>query len=180
MTRVILTYADYAALLDDGRRYEVHEGELSVMPAPNIRHQRVNLNLCDVLLHHVRGRQLGEIFVAPIDCILADTTVVQPDIVFVDAPHASRVSERAIEGAPTLVVEVLSPSTERTDRARKLDLYARHGILYYWIVDPDGRNIDAYALDAGAFRLAGRLTGNEPATLAPFDDLRLDPAVLWA
>jgi len=180
MTRVILTYADYAALPDDGRRYEVHEGELWVMPAPNIRHQRVNLNLCDVLLHHVRSQRLGEIFVAPVDCILTDTTVVQPDIVFVDALHASRVTERAIEGAPTLVVEVLSPSTERTDRGRKLDLYARHGIRYYWIVDPDRRIIDAYALDAGAFRLAGRLTGDEPATLAPFDDLRLDPAALWA
>lgn len=179
MTRVILTYADYAELPDDGRRYELHEGELSVTPSPGTRHQRVKDNLFDVLLHHIRAHRLGELFGAPLDCILSDITVVQPDILFIDAQHVSLVSERAIEGAPTLAVEVLSPSTVRIDRQRKAQLYAFHGVAWYWIVDPVGREIEAYALETSSYRLAGRLSGVEPVALPPFDDLLLDPAELW-
>jgi Uma2 family endonuclease len=69
--------------------------------------------------------------------ILSDTTVVQPDIVFVATERAGQISERGIEGAPTLVIEILSPSTRETDRHAKLQLYARHRIPHYWIVDPD-------------------------------------------
>jgi Uma2 family endonuclease len=180
MTRVILTYADYAAFPDDGRRYELHEGELSVTPSPGIRHQRVKANLFDVLRHHVRDHQLGELFDAPTDCILSDITVVQPDILFIDAQHVSVVSERAIEGAPTLAVEVLSPSTVQIDRRRKTQLYASHGVTWYWIVDPVRREIDAYVLADNSYRLAARLAGIEPMALPPFDDLLLDPAALWA
>lgn len=179
MTRTILTYADYAALPDDGRRYELHEGELSVTPAPGTRHQIVTGNLFVTVRQHVLARGLGTILISPLDCILSDTSVVEPDIVFVDAQHASRVSERGIEGAPTLAVEVLSPSSERTDRGRKLDLYTRHGIGYYWVVDPVGRTIDAYVLEAGAYRVAARLVGEQPAALPPFGDLLIDPASLW-
>jgi Uma2 family endonuclease len=180
MTRTILTYADYAALPDAGRRYELHEGELSVTPARGTRHQRVVGNLFVIQRQHVLARGLGEIFIAPLDCILSDTSVVEPDIVFVDARHAARVSERGIEGAPTLAVEVLSPSTERTDRVRKLDLYAGHGIQHYWVVDPVVRTIDAYVLDTGAYRLAARLSGEQSTALLPFADLLLHPAALWA
>jgi len=180
MTRAMLTYADYAALPDDGRRYELHEGELSVTPSPNTQHQRVKANLFDVLRHHVRARALGELFDAPLDCIMSDTTVVQPDILFVASRDASRVSERGVEGAPTLAAEVLSPSTERIDRQRKLDLYARHGVAHYWIVDPVARVIDAHTVESGAYRLAARLAGREPVALPPFDGLALDPSELWA
>jgi Uma2 family endonuclease len=177
---MILTYADYAALPDDGRRYELHDGDLSVTAAPGIRHQRVKANLFDLLLHHVRRHGLGDLLDAPTDCILSDTTIVQPDIVFVDTLHASRVTERAIEGVPTLVVEVLSPSTERIDRGHKLGLYARHGIGHYWIVDPAAQSIDAYVLEGDTYRLAARLAGQQPVALPPFQDLPLDPAALWA
>jgi len=180
MTRTILTYADYAALPDDGRRYELHDGELSVTPAPGTRHQVVTGNLFVSVRQHVLAHSLGTVLISPLDCILSDTTVVEPDVVFVDARHASRVSERGIEGAPTLAIEVLSPSTERTDRGRKLDLYARHGIPYYWIVDPVGRTIDAYVLGSGSYRLGTRLIGDHRAALPPFEDLLLDPAGLWA
>jgi Uma2 family endonuclease len=179
MTRVILTYADYAALPDDGRRYELHEGELSVTPSPGTRHQRVKINLFDILLRHVRSHHLGELFDAPTDCILSDITVVQPDILFIDAQHASLVSERAIEGSPTLAVEVLSPSTVQIDRRRKAQLYASHGVTWYWIVDPAGREIEAYALEGSSYRMAARLAGVEPIALPPFDDLLIDPAALW-
>src|ERR1700693_1267029 len=102
--RTVLTYEDYAALPADGRRYEIHEGELSVTPAPGTRHQEVKANLFDVLRHHVKERGLGKLFDAPTDCIFAEPTIVQPDIVFVDTGRLPIISERAIEGIPTLVV----------------------------------------------------------------------------
>lgn len=178
--RTVLSYEDYAALPADGRRYELHEGELSVTPAPGTRHQEVKANLFDVLRHHVKERGLGKLFDAPIDCILSETTVVQPDIVFVETSRLTIISERGIEGVPTLVIEVLSPSTAQMDRGSKAQLYARHGIPCYWIVDPGGRTIDAYALAGGAYRLAGRLEGSQTLALAPFPDLLPDPATLWA
>jgi Uma2 family endonuclease len=89
-------------------------------------------------------------------------------------------SARAIEGAPTLAIEILSPSTEHIDRRRKLHLYARHGVAHYWIVDPVARTIDAYTLGDGAYRVSVRLSGEQPAALPPFGDLALDPASIWA
>lgn len=167
MTRVILTYQDYEALPADGRRYELHQGELSVTPAPSPRHQEVIGNLFAVLLAHVKTRGLGKAF-APIDCILSATTIVQPDIVYVQTGRLSAISARGIEGPPTLVIEILSPSSAHIDRSVKLQLYARHGVAYYWIVDPDARQIEAHVLGAEAYELAARLVGTGPASLPPF------------
>ena len=179
-TRVRLTYEDYAALPDDGRRYELHEGELSVTPSPGTRHQATLLNLAVILHGHVRTVTLGEVFLAPLDCILAQTTVVQPDIVIVDTPRRSVISERGIEGAPTLAVEVISPSTGSIDRQRKLQLYARYAVPYYWIVDPLARTIEAHALAHGQYQEAGVLAGTTPTSLPPFGDLTLDPGEIWS
>ena len=177
-TRALLTYSDYAALPDDGRRYELHHGELSVTPAPGTRHQRAIVFLITLLNEHVRSRGLGEVFVAPTDCILSDVTVVQPDVLYIAADRLTIISERGIEGAPTLVVEVLSPSTAQLDRGRNMKLYAEHGVLYYWIVDPESRSIEAYALAGAEYARAGRVT-SEPAALPPFSDLTVDPASIW-
>lgn len=178
-TRVILTYEDYASIPTDGRRYEVHEGELSVTPAPSPIHQEFIGNLFVVLNQHVRTNGLGKVFVSPIDCILSDITVVQPDIVFIETGRLPFVSRRGIEGPPTLVVEVLSPSTMQIDRSVKLQLYARHEVPYYWIADPDAQRVEAYLLTEGAYQLAARLVGAQPLALPPFPDLTLDPAALW-
>jgi Uma2 family endonuclease len=177
--RVTLTYADYAAIPNDGRRYEIHEGELAVTPAPGTSHQRVSRNLLVLLHAHAVRHQLGEVFVAPIDCILDDTTVVQPDLVFVTRDRLASISPRGIEGAPSLVVEVLSPGTVKIDRGVKTQLYARHGVLHYWIVDPEARVIEAHVLRGGVYEPAGRLEGTRPAALPPFPELALDPAALW-
>jgi Uma2 family endonuclease len=78
MSRTVFTDEDYAGLPDDGHRYEVHDGELSVTPSPGTWHQRVKANLFDILRHHVLARRAGELFDAPLDCILSQTTIVQP------------------------------------------------------------------------------------------------------
>ena len=177
--RVILTYKDYEALPADGRRYELHEGELSVTPAPSPRHQRILRNLSEVLWQHVKTSGLGEVFFAPIDCLLSETTVVQPDLVFLDTTRVGLVSDRGIEGAPTLVVEIVSPSTMLIDRSTKRQLYARHGVPSYWIVDPEARTVEVYVLSEGSYQLAARAAGLEAISPPPFPDLAFVPASLW-
>ncbi len=177
--RVVLTYKDYEALPADGRRYELHEGELSVTPAPTPHHQRILGNLNEILRQHVKARGIGEMFFAPIDCILGETTVAQADLAYLDPTRLSLVSGRGIEGAPTLVVEILSPSTTLIDRSTKRQLYTRHGIPNYWIVDPEARTVEAYGLGEGGYRLHARASGSDPVPLPPFPDLAVAPAALW-
>lgn len=178
-TRITLTYADYAAIPNDGKRYELHEGDLSVTPAPGTRHQRAVARLLVILHEHVSVRRLGEVFVSPVDCILSDTTVVQPDLVYVDRSRLAVISDRGIEGAPTLVVEVLSPSTVQIDRGVKGQLYAKHQVPYFWIVDPQARTVQAFELADKAYRPVGQIEGSRPVALPPFGDLLLDPAAVW-
>ena len=111
---------------------------------------------------------------------VSDTSVVQPDIVYVATDRAGAVSARGVEGPPTLAVEILSPSTVQVDRHTKLQLYARYRVPYYWIVDPDARAVEAYALREGAYVLAARVAGDETLRAEPFADLALPLAALWA
>lgn len=173
-----LTYEDYCALPDDGRRYEVMDGELYVVPSANRAHQRFVGNLFVVLHAHIRAHGLGEVFVAPFDVILEQTSVVVPDIVFVSRDRLAVVTERAVEGAPDLIVEALSPGTERQDRVEKSQLYARHGVRHYWLGDPAFRILEAFELGEGAYRLSASLGAEEvfaptlfPALMIPLRDL---------
>ncbi len=86
------------------------------------------------------------------------------------------VRERGIEGPPTLVIEILSPSTTQTDRVRKRQLYARHGVPYYWMVDGEARAIEAYVLGPDGYTLALRAIGDAPVSPPPFEGLALVPA----
>ncbi len=177
--RAVLTYRDYEALPADGRRYELHDGELSVTPAPGTRHQRVSSALFSILKGYVTAHGLGEVLYAPVDVILADSTIVQPDLVYLDPTRAHLVSARGIEGPPTLAIEILSPSTTTIDQITKHRLYRRFGIPHYWIVDPETRTIEAYALAEGKYRRAARVSGGTPASLPPFPHLPLPPVALW-
>lgn len=178
--RVVLTYRDYEVLPADGRRYELHDGELSVTPAPGTDHQRAVGRLFRLLAEHVEQRALGEVFVSPTDCILTDTTVVQPDLLYVDAERAASISRRGIEGPPALVGEVLSPTTTGVDRGVKLQLYARHGVPFYWIVDLDRQRLEAYDLSAGALRLRSVLEAGTSGWLPPFPELTISVPNVWA
>ncbi len=179
-TGIVLTYEDYAALPDDGRRYELYEGELSVMPAPSPGHQKSVVDLVLTLAAYVKRERLGQVFVSPIDCILSDTTIVQPDLVYVDTSKLNLITSRGIEGPPTLVVEILSPSTAQIDGRRKMALYAKFGVPHYWIVDHDTRRIEAYGLISEGYHFTAELEGSTPLALPPFPDLALDPATLWS
>ncbi len=176
---VTLTYREYAALPADGRRYEIHEGELSMTPAPSPQHQIVCANLFSALRAHIKTRQLGEILFAPLDVILSDISIVQPDIVYLDPTCLDRISRRGIEGPPTLVIEVLSPTTTLIDRSSKHQIYAKYGVPYFCLVDPGGRSIEAFLLGPQGYSLTLRATGNSPVNPPPFADLHLIPDSLW-
>ena len=178
-TRLVLTYADLAALPEDGKRYELHEGEIYVTASPRPRHQLVVGNLHLIIAEHVRRLGLGEVFLSPIDVILTNTNVLVPDLVYLDPGRLERISGRGIEGAPTLAIEVLSPTTAATDRGIKRQLAARFGVPHYWIVDADARVIETYHLVGTAYEPGPRLQGDAPAMLPPFTGLLFDPAAVW-
>jgi Uma2 family endonuclease len=177
--QIVLTYTDYEALPADGRRYEIHEGDLSVTPVPSPRHQIVSGNLFRVLDGHVRARGLGVVIYAPLDVILSDVSIVQPDLVYLETERMGAINQRGVEGPPTLVVEILAPSTTQIDRGAKHRLYARYAVPFFWLVDPEGRTVEAFVLGSDGYSLAARAWGDRPVGLPPFPDLGLIPAALW-
>jgi Uma2 family endonuclease len=140
----LYTVDDIRALPDDGNRYEIIAGELFVTPAPSIRHQLLLGKLFRLLADYVDLHALGTILFAPTDVVFGELTLVEPDLLFVRADHGERVTERDIQGAPDLAVEVLSPTTKRTDRGRKRALYQEQGVAEYWVVDLDLRQIEVW------------------------------------
>lgn len=171
--KIILTYEDYVLLPTDRNRYEILEGELTVTPAPSTKHQTASGNLFVLLAHYIKERGLGKLFHAPIDLILESTSVLQPDLLFVTKARQHIITERAIEGVPDLVIEILSPGTSRTDRVTKAQIYARYGVPHYWIVDPEQEVIEIYLLEIDGYRLAATLQGETPMIARPFTELEI-------
>ncbi len=178
--KILITYADYAALPDDGRRYELDEGEIAVTPSPPTRHQTVSKNLMYLIESYLREHRAGVLFQSPIDLILSETTVLQPDLLVVLQGRERIITERGVEGPPDLVVEVLSPATVTRDRKSKFQLYARYGVTHYWIADPDARRLEAYTLSEGAYVPRGSLEGDGVLSANPFPGLIIRGSAIWA
>jgi len=181
--RSVWTYDDYAALPENGKRYEIHDGELRELTAPSPVHQIVSGNLNEVLRAHVKGHRLGLLLYAPLDVVLNPgprATVLQPDLLYIDPVAREALKMAGMFGPPTLAVEILSPSTRAIDRGRKRGLYARYGVPYLWFVDPRARDIEALALDGNDYVQIARVSGDQPVDLPPFSGLGLVPAALWA
>ena len=149
------TYADYCRLPDDGKQYEVIDGVLYMAPAPHPRHQWTSGNIYWLLREPVMEKGLGRVYYSPIDVILANGDVLQPDLIFVSKDRLHIITRRGVEGPPELVVEVLSPSTRRRDRELKRRRYAHFGVLEYWQVDPETRTIRVLILEGGEYAERG-------------------------
>lgn len=167
-----LDYDDYADIPPDGKTYELLDGRLCVTPAPSPFHQRASKRLQRQLETYFEARGLGEVFNAPIDLILTRHDVVQPDLVVVTDP--GQVSARGIEGAPALVVEVLSPTTTRRDRTVKADRYAALGVRHYWLLDPEACRLECFRLEAGAYVLVAQTEGTAVLALPDWPDLTVN------
>ena len=137
------TATEYRAMPDDGRRYQIVEGELFMAPAPNTFHQTVQANLLCILRPFVLQHALGTVLGAPYDIYLDEVNVFQPDVLYVTREHASRIGDDGIHGPPDLAIEILSSSTAALDR-RKRTLLAKAGTVEFWQVDPALRQIQRF------------------------------------
>ena len=171
------TYDAYAALPDDGHRYEIIDGVLYMAPAPNLEHQAVVTRAGAHLYLHVERAGIGRVFVAPVDVVLPfAASPVQPDVVVVLNANLGVLAGKNITGAPDLVVEVLSPGTAGFDRREKQNAYARAGVKEYWIADPYSRTIEVLMLEGGVYRSAGVFTGavTLPSAVRPDFPVRVE------
>jgi Uma2 family endonuclease len=141
------TYDDLLALPDDGTRYEIIDGELVVMSSPLVTHQRVLQRLFIAFHRQVQETGQGEVFIAPLDVIMAPTRVVQPDLVVVK--HDNDIIREKIRGIPDLMIEVLSPSNHKYDLVIKRRFYARNRVPEYWMIDPEAQTVEVLALVEG-------------------------------
>lgn len=177
VTEKVWTYADYS-LLDDGKRHEVLEGELVMAPAPDLDHQGVVGTLFRRMWDHVATRALGKLFVAPVDVVLDDRNVVQPDLVFIARKNEGILRKAGVFGVPDLVVEVLSPSSVRADRYRKLAIYQTFKVPEYWIVDPAAGSVEVLVLTAEGYDLHSFAVGTGVVASRLLPDLTVDVAEL--
>jgi Uma2 family endonuclease len=156
---VKLTYDDYVHFPDDGLRHELIDGEHYVTPAPIRKHQAIVINLAGSIWQYLRERPVGRVFTAPFDVILSNFDVIEPDLLFLTAERLSQIATAPwVKGAPSLVVEIGSPSTRRRDATIKRRLYERFGVDEYWIVDPELDAIDVYRLVEGRYQRTAQLT----------------------
>ncbi|MBX3001846.1 MAG: Uma2 family endonuclease [Caldilineaceae bacterium] len=176
------TYEDYVHLPDDGWKYEVIEGVLYMAPSPNTKHQLIVGNLFFAIKLHLKQAKIGQVFSAPLDVILPGNlgTPVQPDLLFIRQDRLEIVKEQHIEGAPDLVVEVLSPSNWVDDRREKFKIYAAAKIPEFWIVDPIQRTVEVFVLDLeGDFVLLDRYKEKSAIRSQVLADLNLLAAELF-
>ena len=153
VVRPRVSYTDLQQAPEDGRRYELYDGEAFVVPAPIPRHQLAVQNL-EALLRLYRQSHGGLVLASPIDIVFSEFDVVQPDVVFFSRDRAHLVDpDRPIRDAPDLAVEVLSPSTAATDRGKKMQMLARYGVREYWLVDPRARTLEIHRLSAETYVL---------------------------
>jgi Uma2 family endonuclease len=146
-----LTYEDYARIPDDGRRHEIIDGVHHASPSPSADHQDLSGNLLLVLAPFVRKHQLGRLYVALFDVVLSPHDIVQPDLLFISKARLAILTEANVQGAPDLVIEILSASTRRLDETLKRDRYDQLGVQEYWIFDPKGQSVRVFrrGQDAG-------------------------------
>ena len=154
-----LTYDDFLLFPDDGKRHELIDGEHYVTPSPNVKHQRVQINLVRALLSYLDAHPVGEIFCAPLDVVLSQHDVVEPDMFYLSHERAAEVlTPQHARGAPELVIEIASTSTRKRDETIKRQLYERDGVSEYWVIDPELDSIRVYRREGDRFGRAVELT----------------------
>jgi Uma2 family endonuclease len=145
------TYTDYLTI-EDEKRYEVYEGDLIMVPAPTTTHQSVSGNIEYIMRSFIIENNLGKLFYAPTDVVLSEDIVLQPDILFISKEREKIIEERAIMGAPDLIVEILSPSSTFYDVVKKKELYQRYGVKEYWLVFLQDKAIEVLTLEDDVYR----------------------------
>ena len=178
--RVRLTVRDYLDIPEeDENRYELIDGELYMAPAPSWEHQKSAINLSTLLDNFVSDTGLGEVVASPIDVYLSDEDVFQPDIVFISNERLGIIRSDGIHGAPDLVIEVLSPGTERIDRTLKSERYEMFDVREYWQANPIAKTILVLRARDGAFERVGLFTEGMTLETPLLPGLRVDVSAVF-
>ncbi|MBC8182490.1 Uma2 family endonuclease [candidate division KSB1 bacterium] len=157
------TYQDYLNLPNDGKRYELINGEFVKVAAPFTIHQILSGNIEEEIRAFLKQTQMGIMIHSPIDVVLSETNVVQPDIIFISDDNSNIIEEKNIKGTPDLVIEILSPSTAYYDMIEKKEIYEQFGVKEYWIVDPKKQRVEIFELKGNFFELNQRLNSQGTA-----------------
>ena len=165
----VFTQKDYD-LLPEGAPYQLIGGSLVMTPAPEVYHQKVVGNLLFKLKAFTQKKGMGDVYHAPINVKLGKTEIYQPDIVFVSTKQAHIIGKKMIEGAPDVVMEVLSPSTAYYDLRVKYEVYERAGVKEYWIVDPNRKELEIYYNENNRFRQVEKLRNTGTASSVALKD----------
>ena len=173
----VWTYEDYRALNDD-TAFEIINGKAFMSPAPELLHQRWARKIFLAVERHIEAHNLGEVFFAPVDVVLDEKNVVQPDLVYVSIARASILERRGIMGAPDLVVEIICPTSLRRDRYDKRELYARFGVKEFWLADVANRSIEILSFQKGVYQLLSCATNEGKIRSEILSGFELDLAVL--
>ena len=177
-SRIKLTYEDYVRIPEDGKRHEIIDGVHYVTPSPVFNHQSVSGRLFVQLFHQIDESGLGRVVTAPMDVVLSEVDIVQPDIVVILDRNSSIITEKNVQGAPDLLIEILSPSTSARDRNLKKIRYQRFGVSEYWIVDPEAKQVEQFTLgDDGVYESLGK--HHVEITSAVATDVMIDLTKVW-
>jgi len=173
------TYQDLLTTPDDHNRYEIFEGDLIVTPSPTPSHQKASFNLTLLLGEHSKKNNLGEVYYAPLDVVFDEETVIEPDILFISTGRLSIVDKQKVNGAPDLIIEILSPSTEERDRGFKFKRCAQEGVKEFWLVDPEKQVIEIYTLTAKGYELHGKYSGAQSVKSEILSGLEFPANEVW-
>ena len=173
------TYEDLLYTPDDGKRYEVLEGDLIVSPSPKWKHQRI-VHRLHTYLTSWENAGYGSVCTAPMDVVLSNRDVVEPDLLFIAKEHLGIVKAESVQGAPDLVVEVISEGSRRHDAITKRHIYERHGVRFYWLVDPEEETVRVFELNDGAYGEPTTLHADQQLTCPLFPGITEDVGELFA
>ncbi|MDO9534979.1 MAG: Uma2 family endonuclease [Bacillota bacterium] len=175
------TYQDYLEMPEEaGYRFEILEGLLVKEPAPNVKHQRVSRRLQRILEDYFWNVDTeGEVFDAPLDVTFFDINVVQPDVFYVSGEQKEIVKDARVDGPPTLVVEILSPSTSRRDRLQKMRIYQGAKVKHYWLVNPDEKTLECFSLQNDLYALVAAGMDDDVVEHPGFAGLSIALETLW-
>jgi Uma2 family endonuclease len=174
-----LTFEDLQRMRETrDERLELIDGELFVTPLPSPLHQDISGNLYTLFRSVVFESGRGRVYFAPLDVRLAENTIVQPDLVVILSDR-SVLTEARVEGAPSLAVEIISPSTSDYDRVTKRNLYAQYGVPEYWLVDPDAKTVTIFS-DPRDGRYQTEQRVSDVAISATIPELSADLKALFA